>query len=202
MKQFMNVMLMNFRKILLPIIILACVTVVVQVGMYNIFLGQDAAYAVYTAWGDEAGNNDVVCTEPVYFMGNEQVNSWNIVGLASLIIAIMLTIFVGKDNEQNIDIIRNLPVKRGVLWLAKLVSVVLPLVFVYCTNYAAMFLNYQIYKAKVIEKFRALFVFYWNNEMVETFLLELLVVIVIALIISVIYSVKYYRIKTSKKGGK
>lgn len=201
MKQFMNVMLMNFRKILLPIMILACLTVVVQVVVYTLGLTQNDAYAAYAGLGYEAYRGSVICTEPVCFMTDLQTDRWNTVGLVSLIIAILFTVFIGKDSEQNISIIRNLPVKRVVLWLAKLVAVVLPLALVYCANYTAMFAQYLIYQNKVIDKFREVFVFYWNNGMTRTFFIELGVLIVIAVVISVFYSVKNYSIKNAKKGG-
>ncbi len=202
MKKFADVIIMDFRKILLPIMLLACITVAVQIGVYTFALMGSEAYEEYIELGENVYGTDVFCTNPVSFIGEGRVERWNVVGLISLIIGIMLTLFCGKETEQNISIIRNLPVNRFVLWLAKFVQVMLSLLLVYCANYTAMFLQYVIYKKMVIEKFRALFVFEWNNSVLETFFMELGVLAVFAIVISVIYSVKNYSIKTKKNGGR
>ena len=99
-------------------------------------------------------------------------------------------------------VIRNLPVRRSVLWLAKFIQLGLSLVLVYLANYAALFIQYIIYQSKVEEEYRALFAFWWNNKVCSTFFGELIALIVLALIISVIYSIKHYSIRRIKEGGK
>lgn len=202
MKKFTDVIIMNFRKILVPIMLLTFVTIAVQIGVYAFALMENGAYREYSELGENVYNADVLCINPVSFIGEGGIERWNVVGLISLIIGIMLILFCSKETQQNISIIRNLPVNRFILWLAKFVQVILSLLIIYCADYAAIFFQYMIYKKVVIEKFRTLFAFEWNNDLTENFFKGLGILAVIAIVISVIYSVKNYSIKTKKNGGR
>lgn len=208
MKKFGNLVLMNFKRVLMPIIITALSAVGVQVLMYIILLTSGAAYEKYASFGGmeyvESNPTAAICTQPIAFMKDNDIWVWNIVGLISIIVAIMLNIFKGRESEQNNSVLRTLPVSRFKLWAAKFVQVFLSLAFVYCANYAAMFINYGIYSALVHENFRKIFIFDWNNTVTETFFTELTVFLIIALVISIVYSVKKYSLETpkTKKGVK
>ena len=115
---------------------------------------------------------------------------------------ILIVCFCSREKAENSMAIRNLPVRRSVLWFAKFTQLTLALALVYLSNYAALFLQYLIYTLRVKEEYRELFTFWWNNETVSTFFGEFVVLIVISLIISVFYSAKHYTIIRVKKGGK
>lgn len=198
MKKYMNLLILNFRKSVLPIIILTVVTVVVQVCMYNLALTHDDVYENYTLReGLTSGY-----ASPVEFLGNGRVERWNVAGLVSLTAGVLLVCFLSREKAENSMVIRNLPVRRSLLWFAKFTQLTLSLALVYLSNYAALLLQYLIYTLRVKEEYRELFVFWWNNETVSTFFGEFVVLIAVALIISVFYSAKHYTINRVKKGGK
>ena len=188
----MDLLLINFRKSIVPIIILASITVVIQVGMYNLMLTYDDAFESIDTW-------TYVCTDAVEFLNDDSVMRFNVTGLVSVVACIMIICFCGKEKEEHRLVIKNLPVKRIVLFLAKFIQVALSIAFIYCVNYAAMFLDYLFYKIRVEEEFRDVFVFYIYNDVAKTFLVELGILLFVALIISFFYALKNYRIK---KGGK
>lgn len=198
MKKFLDLLVMNFRKCVLPMIILAVITVVVQVSMYNVALSHDDAYKNYELRKGMASGYAM----PVEFLDNDRVDRWNVAGLVSLTAGVLLVCFCGKEKVEHHMVIRNLPVRRSVLWLAKFIQLGLSLALVYLANYAALFIQYIIYQSKVEEEYRALFAFWWNNKVCSTFFGELIALIVLALIISVIYSIKHYSIRRIKEGGK
>ena len=198
MKKFMYLLIMNFRKSVVPMILLAVITVVAQVCVYNASLSYDDKYENYIRYeGTESTYGN-----PVEFLDDDREDRWNVVGLISLTSGIFLVCFCSREKEENYMVLRNLPVKRSALWLAKFAQITLSLVLIYLTNYAAMFLQYWVYTLRVKEEYRELFVFWWNNEMEKNFFKGLIVMIVIAFIISLIYSTKHYAINKIKKGGK
>ena len=198
MKRFIDLLIMNFRKSVLPIIILVIVTVLVQVGLYNLMFSYDDRYENYRVHQ----GSTVAYALPVEFLDDNEVNRWNVVGFISLTAGIFLVSFCSREKEENYMVLRNLPVRRCLLWMAKFTQLTLCLVLVYLANYAALFLQYLIYTLKVKEEYRELFVFWWNNKTCSTFFSELIILIAIALLISVIYSNKHYKISKIRKGGK
>ena len=198
MKKFMYLLIMNFRKSIVPMILLAVITVVAQVCVYNASLSYDDKYENSDLYEGTAN----AYRNPVEFMDDDREDRWNVIGLISLTSGIFLVCFCGREKEENYMVLRNLPVKRGMLWLAKFSQITLSLVLIYLTNYAAMFLQYWVYTLRVKEEYRELFVFWWNNETQKNFFNGLTVTIVIAFIITMIYSIKHYAIYKIKKGGK
>lgn len=198
MKKFMYLLIMNFRKSIVPMILLAVITAAAQVCVYNASLSYDDKYENSVLYEGTAN----AYRNPVEFMDDDREDRWNVIGLISLTSGIFLVCFCGREKEENYMVLRNLPVKRGMLWLAKFSQITLSLVLIYLTNYAAMFLQYWVYTLRVKEEYRELFVFWWNNETQKNFFNGLTVTIVIAFIITMIYSIKHYAIYKIKKGGK
>ena len=198
MEKFVNILVVNFRKIILPIIILAVGTVAVQMVVYGFTLRDNYGYEYYEMV--DPTMDTVIAQYPIPFMSDKSMECWNNIGLASLIIAIALIIFLGKEKDNSISILRNLPVRRSTLWIAKFIQVSTSILLIYLANYCAMYLQYLYYEKTVHEKFRELFTFAWDNNQLRTFFIELAVFMVVAVIITILYYVKNYSVKTGKGG--
>ena len=104
MKRFFDLLVMNFRKSVLPIIILSVITIVVQVVMYNVALSNDEAYENYII---RKGMTSAYAM-PVEFLDEGRVDRWNVAGLVSLTAGVLLVCFCGKEKEENHMVIRKL----------------------------------------------------------------------------------------------
>ena len=200
MGKFWEIFVVNFRKSIKPIMFLACVTVVVQLVVYGFTLRDNYGYHYYEM--ATVSSENTFCTYSIPFMSDKSMECWNNIGLASLIIGISLIIFFGREKDNSISILRNLPVRRSTLWFAKFAQVSLSILLIYLANYCAMYLQYLFYEETVHEKFRAVFAFAWDNKQLRTFFIEMAVFMVAAVIITILYYKKNYSIKVSKGGLK
>lgn len=206
MKRFGELVVINFRKITMPVIITSVITLFVQVFMYVVVL-----------FTENRGNEDYPFNERIslwlegYYMPNElchnpipfyeKVSIWFWIGIVSMTAVIMLVQFKGEEIEKNVSILSMLPVSRGMLWGTKFIQVLLSLICVFCMNYTAMCINYLVYISSVKEGFREIFLFSESNSLMKIFIIELAVVVILSLFISVKHTVKYYLIKTAGKAG-
>lgn len=201
MREFFDVLSINFKKIILPIIVLACGTVVLQMIVYGVTLRDNYGYRFYEFV--DPVEDSVICEVPIPFMSVKSIECWDNICLASLMVAVALIIIFGMVKDNSVSILRNLPVRRSTLWIAKFTQVSLTILFVLSTNYCSMYLQYLYYENTIHEKFRTLFAFGWGNGMLSDFVFKLVFYMFVATIITIVHCVKNYSVKVTKlrKGG-
>ena len=198
MKKFFDLILLYFRKALLPLIILVIVSEIVQVNAYLVGLESQEAYQIYDSYDrDELDDENVVCEEPVLFMQEGDMLTHTLLVIVTRIVGIIMIIYGCKEDSNSLCIYKTMPISKFYLFLAKWIQVLMCLAFITCFNNATYMNLYGKYITMVHEKFRAILQMTYMtgsgtidifNSILENFTGN----IVLSLIITYFYFRKYY----------
>lgn len=194
MKRFLNLVITNMANSLKPMIILAVITIVVQVGLYSFSLFARDDYKENELWMEDIEEEDIICENPVEFLDETYCKLFNVVTIVSVVVSIMLVKSNSREKDNKISIIRLLPVKRSTLFRAKAVSNGILVVGCYFINIACIGISYILYNAILHEKFRAARIRVIDDTNLMIMLIEVIVLIIWVLIQAAGYTKKAYSI--------
>ena len=201
MKRFFNLVITNMANVIKPMIILAVITVVVQVFIYNFNLVTGENYKKNSYEMDLEDQEDVICASPVEFMTEENELIYYAIMLITINVGVGLIGHKIREKDEKISVFRMLPVKRSTLFFANLVAKLIPAVGIYIINLACVAIFYLIYMAQVPYKFREGKIDRIDGTDIGLMLWYLFVCIAVAVIAAVIHSKKAYAIRGKKRGG-
>lgn len=194
MKRFFNLVITNMANAIKPMIILAVITIVVQVGLYSFSLLARDDYKENEQHKHFVEAENYMCENPVEFLDETYCKLFNIITIITVVVSIMLVESNSREKDERISVIRLLPVKRSILFRAKVVSNGILVLGCYLINIACFGISYILYKIIVHEKLRAARLVIIDDTNLMIMLIEVIVLIICVLIQVAKYSKKAYSI--------
>lgn len=194
MKRFFNLVITNMVNAIKPIIILAVITVAVQVLLYSFSLFAREDYKDNTNLMIMAEEENIICEKPINFMDESYVRLFIFVTNITVIVSIMLVKNNSREKDAKTSILRLLPVKRSILFRAKATANTILIAGIYIINVACLGISYMVYNTVVHEKFREARIERVDDFYAVIMLVELIVCVIGAIILSAIDSKKAYSI--------
>lgn len=194
MKRFFNLVITNMANALKPIIILAVITVAVQVILYSFSLFAREDYKDNTNLMIMAEEENIICEKPINFMDESYVRLFIFVTNITVIVSIMLVKNNSREKDAKLSMLRLLPVKRSILFRAKATANTILIVGIYIINVACLGISYMVYNTVVHEKFREARIERVDDFFTVIMLVELIVCVISAIILSAIDSKKAYSV--------
>ena len=194
MKRFFNLVITNMANAIKPMIILAIITIVVQVGLYSFSLFARDDYKENEQHKHFVEDETYMCEKPVEFLDETYCKLFNIITIITVVVSIMLVESNSRDKDERISVIRLLPVKRSILFRAKAISNGILVIGCYLINIACLGISYILYKIIVREKLRAARLVMIDDRNLMIMLIEVIALIICVLIQATKYSKKAYSI--------
>lgn len=196
MKRFFKLVITNLANVLKPILILALVTMIVQVGMYNFRLATREDYKLNENLFRDADSIDVICEIPVEFMAESDITLFGALMLISIVVSVMLVALRGREKDNKISILRVLPASRGYLFRAKATANSICIVFIYIINLACVGISYLVFETLIPYKFRELGLYRLTESAIYSIINILVACILCGIIIASDYCKKNYTINS------
>lgn len=194
MKRFFNLVITNMANAIKPMIILAVVTMVIQVGLYSFSLFARDDYKENEKYIGFIEEESYICEKPIKFIDETYCRLFNTITIITVVVSIMLVGSNSREKDEKISVIRMLPVKRSTLFKAKAVSNGILVIGCYFINISCLGISYILYKIIVIKKLRAARLVIIDDSNMINMLVEIIALIICVLIQAAKYSKKTYSI--------
>ena len=201
MKRFINLVITNMANVIKPMIILAMVTIVLQVGLYSFNLVTREDYKENVNTMEMADEEDVICYRTVEFITEKEEIIFYLLMLIIVVTGISVTANKQREKDEKISVLRMLPVKRATLFWSNALANILSVVGIYIVNVGCVGLCYLIYGMLVHDKFMEAGIDRIDGSDLWGMIWYLCTFIVAALVMTGVHSKRVYSIKTKKRGG-
>ncbi|MBQ3061357.1 MAG: hypothetical protein IJD02_02840 [Lachnospiraceae bacterium] len=201
MKRFLNLVITNMANSLKPMIILAVITIVVQVGLYSFNLVTREDYKEIKDAMETADEEDVICYRTVEFITDKEEMMFYILMIIIGVSGISLTGNKQREKDGKISVLRMLPAKRATLFWSNALANMLAVVGIYIVNIGCVGLCCLIYGMLVHEKFMEAGIDRIDGSDLWGMIWYLFTFIVSALVMTCVHSKRVYSINAKKRGG-
>lgn len=200
MKRFINLITVNMANLIKPMIILAVITIVVQVSLYSFNLVTREDYTGNENIMDLADEEETICFKTVEFITEtEEILVYTLM-LITVMAGIVFTGVNQREKEGKMSVLRMLPEKRITLFAANAIANIFAVVGIYVVNIGCVGVCYLIYSMLVHEKFREAGIDRIDGSSVWGMSWFLIMFVITALVMTVVYSKQAYAYKFKKRG--